>query len=78
MFPQQCFIACTPQLAEKVFYTDVLSYLLQAVVNCCTALKNRIDPVAKTMPKATWVEIIQECYSKGVDLSEKYMYVFHI
>ena len=62
------------QAAEKEFYTEVLFCLFQAIVNCCTALKQRIDAVATTMPKeATWVQIIQKCYDKGVDLSEKYM-----
>ncbi|CAB4025693.1 xanthine dehydrogenase oxidase-like, partial [Paramuricea clavata] len=45
----------------------------EAVLNCCTALKERIDTVAKDMPSATWVEIIEKCYSLGVDLSAKYM-----
>ncbi len=38
-------------------------------------LKERISPIAKDMPKATWAEIIQKCYEMGVDLSAKHMYV---
>lgn len=39
-------------------------------------LKERILPIAKEMPGATWAEIIDECYGLGVDLSAKYMYVY--
>ena len=38
-------------------------------------LKERISPIAKDMPQATWAEIIDKCYGLGVDLSAKYMYV---
>ena len=45
----------------------------QAVLNCCTNLKERIDPVAKDMRDASWNQIIRNCFSLGVDLSEKCM-----
>ena len=41
-------------------------------------LKERILPIAKEMPGATWAEIIDKCYGLGVDLSAKYMYVYHV
>ncbi|XP_028411467.1 xanthine dehydrogenase/oxidase-like [Dendronephthya gigantea] len=45
----------------------------EAVIHCCNMLKERISPVAKDMPQATWPEIIDKCYEEGVDLSAKYM-----
>ncbi|XP_028395681.1 xanthine dehydrogenase-like [Dendronephthya gigantea] len=45
----------------------------EAIIQCCNMLKERISPVAKDMPQATWAEIIHKCYEKGVDLSAKYM-----
>ncbi|XP_028415709.1 xanthine dehydrogenase-like [Dendronephthya gigantea] len=46
----------------------------EAVANCCSALKKRIEPVAKDMPNSsTWVEIIEKCFEVGVDLSAKHM-----
>ncbi|XP_046849634.1 xanthine dehydrogenase 1-like isoform X2 [Xenia sp. Carnegie-2017] len=45
----------------------------KAVINCCTALKERISRVAKDMkPGTSWKEIIAKCYDSKVDLSEKY------
>lgn len=47
----------------------------QTVMGCCDILNKVIDPVRKTMPTATWPELIAKCYENGVDLSAKYMYV---
>ncbi|CAB4016216.1 xanthine dehydrogenase oxidase-like, partial [Paramuricea clavata] len=44
----------------------------EAIINCCNMLKERISPIAKDMPQATWAEIIDKCYGLGVDLSAKY------
>jgi hypothetical protein len=51
---------------------------LQAVINCCNILKERMAPIAKEMPKAKWEEIIAKCYTVGVDLSAKYRYLLSL
>lgn len=45
----------------------------KTVMGCCDILNKVIDPVRKTMPTATWPELIAKCYENGVDLSAKYM-----
>ncbi|KAL5509791.1 hypothetical protein EMCRGX_G005217 [Ephydatia muelleri] len=41
------------------------------VLNACTELKHRIAPVQQVMGNPTWVQLIQKCYSVGIDLSSK-------
>ena len=48
-------------------------FVLQTVMGCCDILNKVIDPVRKTMPTATWPELIAKCYENGLDLSAKYM-----
>ncbi|CAH3170659.1 unnamed protein product [Porites lobata] len=45
----------------------------RTVMGCCDILNKVIDPVRKTMPTATWPELIAKCYENGLDLSAKYM-----
>nr|XP_058949586.1 xanthine dehydrogenase/oxidase-like isoform X1 [Pocillopora verrucosa] len=46
----------------------------KTVLGCCDILNKVIDPVRKTMPSASWAEIIAKCFANGADLSAKYRY----
>ncbi|KAK7099380.1 uncharacterized protein [Littorina saxatilis] len=48
------------------------------VIECCKALKARIDPIRQKMPGTpTWQQVVTQCYQKGVDLTSHY-YTFPV
>ncbi len=44
-----------------------------AAIVACRNMKMRLDEVAQTMQNPTWLELVQECYKRGVDLSVKHL-----
>ena len=58
---------------HTILYSLNKYFVLKTVMGCCDILNKVIDPVRKTMPTATWPELIAKCYENGLDLSAKYM-----
>lgn len=46
---------------------------LQAVLNCCTALRSRMAPVKAKMQNPSWKDLTQKCLLDKVDLSARYV-----
>ncbi len=45
----------------------------QGTKNACSILNGRIQPIQAKNPDLSWEELVQKCYSEGVDLSAKYL-----
>ncbi|XP_061182872.1 xanthine dehydrogenase-like [Saccostrea echinata] len=44
----------------------------KAVLQCCDALNKRIAPVKQKMAGKSWKDVIFQCFSENMDLSERY------
>ncbi|KAL4223518.1 hypothetical protein ACF0H5_016989 [Mactra antiquata] len=42
------------------------------IIECCKILNDRMAPVKEKMKDPTWVQLINECYSEGIDLTARY------
>lgn len=40
----------------------------QGVMKACDILLERMEPIKKTLPNASWEEIVKECYKEYVNL----------
>ncbi|XP_048729395.2 xanthine dehydrogenase-like isoform X2 [Ostrea edulis] len=47
----------------------------KAVLHCCEALNERIAPVRQKIPTKPWKDVIFQCFSENIDLSERYWQV---
>ena len=47
--------------------------MCSAAIVACKTMNARLQEVAVTMDNPTWLELIQECYKRGVDLSVKHL-----
>lgn len=47
--------------------------MCSSAVVACKIMKDRLQEVADTMSNPSWLELIQECYKRGVDLSVHHM-----
>ncbi|XP_022343245.2 uncharacterized protein LOC111136587 [Crassostrea virginica] len=43
-----------------------------AVLQCCQALNKRIAPVKQKLPGKPWKDVIYQCFTDNIDLSERY------
>ncbi|XP_061183006.1 uncharacterized protein LOC133191267 [Saccostrea echinata] len=44
----------------------------KAVLHCCEGLNKRIEPVKQKMAGKSWKEVINQCFTEAIDLSERY------
>lgn len=64
---------------SNVFFLSFISFYSKGVKICCERLRERINNVAREVKKEGvkklhWSELIQLCFTKNVDLSERYQY----
>ena len=74
VFPERSIantINCSPSIDFTHLALKGVPFYFQGVLNACAELKQRITPIQLVMGNPTWVELIQKCYSVGVDLSSK-------
>ncbi len=53
--------------------SNKLYVYMQGTKNACGVLNGRIQPIKTKNPDLSWEELVQKCYSEGVDLSAKYL-----
>jgi predicted peroxiredoxin len=68
-----CVCAVSYAFGQMYIKVECFFVSIQAAIIACKELKARMKEVEVTMSNPTWIELVQECYNRGVDITVRHM-----